>query len=147
MGPGLLIKKTMPKTFSIMVFGWTQILMDIEPLYAMITNRSTLHGLTHTYSIALVIGLLAAISGKYLGQLGLNILKRQERISWKSALITAYIGTLSHVFLDSFMHADMNPYWPFKLNSVYLINIDLINYACIIMFIIGLVLLYKHINE
>lgn len=145
MGPGLIFKKAMPKTFSIMVFGWSQILMDIEPLYAILSNKSILHGFTHTYLLAIPIALIAALTGKYLGQLGLRILRRPEHISWKSAAITAFIGTISHVFLDSFMHADMNPYWPLVSIPAYYLNIDLINYLCISLFVIGVILLRKKI--
>ncbi len=32
MGPGLLIKAVLQGAFSLMVFGWAQIVMDIQPL-------------------------------------------------------------------------------------------------------------------
>ena len=35
MGPGILIKSLLQGCFSLMVFGWTQIVMDIQPLLVM----------------------------------------------------------------------------------------------------------------
>ena len=34
------------------------------------------------------------------------------RMFWQS-LIAGLIGGVSHILLDSFMHAEMNPFWPF----------------------------------
>ena len=33
MGPGILIKSLLQGAFSLMVFGWAQIVMDIQPLF------------------------------------------------------------------------------------------------------------------
>ena len=48
MGPGIAIKVIMQRRFSLMVFGWSQIVMDIEPLVAMLRDKGELHGLSHT---------------------------------------------------------------------------------------------------
>jgi len=45
MGPGILVKSILQSSFSLMVFGWTQIVMDIQPLIVMITGEGHLHGL------------------------------------------------------------------------------------------------------
>lgn len=37
MGPGILIKSLLQGSFSLMVFGWTQIVMDIQPLIVLIS--------------------------------------------------------------------------------------------------------------
>ena len=49
MGPGMLIKSLLHGSFSLMIFGWSQILMDLQPLFAMITNEGKLHGFSHTF--------------------------------------------------------------------------------------------------
>ena len=72
MGPGILIKSVLQGSFSLMVFGWTQIVMDIQPLLVMLTGEGHLHGFTHTYIGATLIALFSALSGKYLAQLGLR---------------------------------------------------------------------------
>src|SRR5216683_2903814 len=35
------------------------------------------------------------------------------RIPWRAAIVRAVLGTYSHIFLDSIMHADMQPLAPF----------------------------------
>ncbi len=42
MGPGILIKSILQGSFSLMVFGWTQIAMDIQPFIVLI-SVSMLH--------------------------------------------------------------------------------------------------------
>ncbi len=39
MGPGILIKALLQSSFSLMVFGWTQIIMDIQPLIVSNDHR------------------------------------------------------------------------------------------------------------
>ncbi|HYQ38464.1 MAG TPA: hypothetical protein VER09_05940, partial [Pseudomonas sp.] len=70
MGPGILLKALLPTRFSLMVFGWAQIVMDLQPLLAMLTGRGELHGLSHTWPGAGLLAVVAALSGKYLGALG-----------------------------------------------------------------------------
>jgi hypothetical protein len=74
MGPGILIKAILQSSFSLMVFGRTQIVMDIQPLVVMITGEGHLHGFTHTYVGAVLIAIFAALTGKYLSELGLKLI-------------------------------------------------------------------------
>ncbi|MGL4407610.1 MAG: hypothetical protein ACRCTU_04375, partial [Zoogloea sp.] len=74
MGPGIFVKAILQSSFSLMVFGWTQIVMDIQPLIVMLSGQGHLHGFTHTYIGATLIAVFSAISGKYLSELGLKLL-------------------------------------------------------------------------
>jgi hypothetical protein len=116
MGPGVLLKAFLPTSFSLMVFGWAQIVMDLQPLVAMLTGRGELHGLSHTWIGASLLAVVAALSGKYLGELGLYLLglRRQLPIRWSAAWLGAVTGTASHVLLDSLVHADVRPFAPFS---------------------------------
>lgn len=62
MGPGIAIKAVMQRRFSLMVFDSSQIVMDIEPLVAMMRDKGELHGLSHTVLGATVLGLFSALS-------------------------------------------------------------------------------------
>jgi hypothetical protein len=119
MGPGLIVKAFMQGAFSLMVFGWSQILIDIQPLVVMLTGQGELHGFSHTYIGATLIALVSAISGKYLGELGLKIIREPQYIpiNWAVAFISAFIGTYSHVFIDSIMHYAITPLAPFSKAS------------------------------
>jgi membrane-bound metal-dependent hydrolase YbcI (DUF457 family) len=116
MGPGIAVKAVLQRRFSVMVFGWSQIVIDIQPLVVMINGQGQVHGFTHTYIGATLIALFCAITGKYLGEIGLRIirLRRHLPISWSVSFISAFIGTYSHVFFDSIMHSDITPFAPFS---------------------------------
>ena len=146
MGPGIAIKAALRSRFSLMVFGWSQILMDIQPLVVMLTGEGDLHGLSHTLPGALVIGIAAALSGKPLGELGLRILREPQYlpIRWPVAWGSAFIGTFSHVLIDSIMHFDMAPLWPFSAASPLqsVISLDALHINCLASAVIGGVLFY-----
>ena len=114
MGPGILIKAMLQGSFSLMVFGWSQIVMDIQPLVAMISGVGKLHGFTHTYVGSTLLAVVAAITGKYLAQRALVAVFSMTPvvISWWVAFLSAFIGAYSHVVIDSVMHSDMQPLSP-----------------------------------
>ncbi|MBQ1784508.1 MAG: hypothetical protein II007_12730 [Gammaproteobacteria bacterium] len=114
MGPGLLFKALSQGSFSLMVFGWAQILMDIQPLLVMAGGGGQLHGFSHTLIGASLIGGAAIISGKYLGQLGLRLLGLGSAcpIRWTVAVTSGLLGSYSHVLLDALMHADVELFFP-----------------------------------
>src|SRR5687767_11397111 len=103
MGPGILVKALLQGGFSLMVFGWAQIVMDIQPLMVLLTGEGHLHGFSHTYIGATLIGAASAVTGKYAAEFGLRLIggSRHVPISWAVAVISAFIGSYSHVLLDS----------------------------------------------
>lgn len=72
LGPGAAFKAIGGRHFSFMVFGGTQVLMDIEPLIGMLRGWDVLHGYTHTLLGALVIGTLAGLIGRPISAWGLR---------------------------------------------------------------------------
>jgi len=117
MGPGILVKALLQGSFSLMVFGWAQIILDIQPLLVMISGEGHLHGFSHSYLGASLIAVFSALSGKYLSEVGLHLMGLNEgwklKIAWHVALLSAFIGSYSHVVLDSIMHSDVEPFFPF----------------------------------
>lgn len=149
MGPGILIKSILQGSFSLMVFGWTQIVMDIQPLIVLISGEGHLHGFTHTYIGAIFIALFAALSGKYLSEFGLKILKISENntpisIIWWVAFLSAFIGSFSHVLLDSIMHSDVEPLFPFTLDNQFLemISVSMLHKVCLYSGLVGAAIYY-----
>lgn len=122
MGPGLLVKALLQGSFSLMVFGWAQIIMDIQPLVVFLSGEGHLHGFSHTYIGATLIGVGSALTGKYAAEFCLRLIgqARYLPISWPVAIASAFIGSFSHVLLDSVMHADVEPFSPFMLNNPFL---------------------------
>ncbi|MDX8376451.1 MAG: metal-dependent hydrolase [Mariprofundales bacterium] len=150
MGPGICIKALLQGSFSLMVFGWSQIVMDMQPLIVLVTGQGHLHGFSHTYIGALLLAIIAALSGKYLSEIGLKTLGILEKdgqainISWLVVFGSAFIGTITHVFLDSIMHTDIEPFYPFtnSNNLLGIIGIYQLEKLCLYSGGIGAVIYY-----
>ena len=150
MGPGILIKALLQGSFSLMVFGWAQIVMDIQPLFVLVTGEGHLHGFSHTYIGATLLAILSALSGKYLSEIGLKILELSDKlnpvnIAWWVAFVSAFIGTYSHVVLDSIMHGDVEPFYPLsQANSLHgLITIGELHQFCVFSALVGAIIYYS----
>jgi len=123
MGPAAVLKAAAGRRFSFTVFGYSQILIDLEPLVRLVRAEPVLHGPSHSYAGALVIGGIAVATGKWACETGIRLwnhlfthrwLQLERRIPWSVVAASAFIGTFSHVLLDSLMHADMVPFRPFS---------------------------------
>lgn len=148
MGPGVLLKGLLQGSFSLMVFGWAQIVMDLQPLFVLITGEGQLHGFSHTYVGATLLAVFAALTGKYLSQIGLWLLRitpsMHVDIAWWVVFSSAFIGTYSHVLLDSVMHSDMRPLSPFSTSNHVLgaIPVPALHQVCVYAGIVGGVVYY-----
>ncbi|EHW0638026.1 hypothetical protein K1B29_004356 [Vibrio vulnificus] len=141
MGPALVLKSVASASFSLTVFGWSQIVMDIQPLVVMLADSGELHGWSHTILGATLLGLLSAITGKYLSESGLSIIRwrRFLPIKWKTAYLSSFLGTYSHVFIDAIMHVDVLPFSPlFDGNPFHgMVSIAVLQQICIASAVIG----------
>ena len=149
MGIGIFTKALLQGSFSLMVFGWAQIVMDIQPLAVMITGHGHLHGFSHTYLGASLLALFSAFSGKYLSEFGLLIIGISKRsnpikITWWVVFLSAFIGTFSHVLLDSLMHADIAPFFPISSENklLGLLSLPQIHKLCLYSGLVGAGLYY-----
>jgi hypothetical protein len=155
MGPGVAVKAVSGRHFSLMVFGFSQIAIDIEPLVRILRGDSLLHGFTHTYLGATLIGLASVVVGRPICQFFLNFwapdestpflhwLRGPQRISWSSAVVGAFVGTYSHIILDSIMHADMQPFAPLSQSNalLHLISVAKLHAICFFSGLVGAVLI------
>jgi membrane-bound metal-dependent hydrolase YbcI (DUF457 family) len=153
-GPGLLLKAVAGRHVSLMVFGFSQIAMDIEVIVRVIRNDILLHGFTHTYLGATLIGLASVVVGRPVCQALLACwtpdsktvfetwLRGAARISWPAAVVGAFAGTYSHVLLDSVMHADMEPLAPFSgANALLgLVSPGALHVGCALSGVLGVLL-------
>lgn len=122
MGSGILIKALVQGSFSLMVFGWSQIVMDIQPLWVLINGHGHLHGFSHTFIGGSILAVVSAFTGKYLSEFGLILLgisnaSQPIKISRLVAFVSAFVGCFSHVVFDSIMHSDVQPFYPITLNN------------------------------
>ena len=151
MGPALALKAVSGRHFSVLMFGIAQVAMDIEPLIGMIRDADVLHGWTHTYAGATLIALIVTVTALPLCRLilarwnaelehhGAGWLGSSPRIGWVAASTGAFIGTYSHVALDSIMHADMAPLWPWRKSNELLgaISIGELHAVCVVAGVFG----------
>ena len=143
MGPGIAVKAVLQGSFSLMVFGWAQIVMDLQPLFVMITGEGHLHGFSHTYLGAVLLAILSTLSGKYLSEIGLYVLGLNRDwsivIGWRVAFVSAFIGTFSHVLLDSIMHWDVEPFFPVTTDNAIqgVISIEALHQLCLYSGVVG----------
>ena len=156
MGPGLAVKAVCGRYFSLMVFGFSQVAIDIEPLVRIIRGDAVLHGLTHTYLGATLIAIASVLAGRPICQFLLNHwppdphapfqswLRGPKLISWPAAIAGAFVGTYSHVFLDSIMHSDMQPLAPLsEANALlHVISVDSLHVVCALGGAFGALLLF-----
>jgi len=156
MGPGAAIKAVTGKYFSLMVFGFSQVAIDIEPLIRILRGDSILHGYTHTYLGAVIIGLFSLIAGKPFCEWLLKIwnyfvdskylvwLKLRTKISWLSSASGAFVGTFSHVLLDSMMHSDIHPFAPFSTSNslLYIMPVGWLYLLCAFLGVFGFMVIF-----
>ncbi len=149
MGPGILVKALLQGSFSLMVFGWAQIVMDVQPLFVLISGEGNVHGFSHTYLGATLLGIFSALSGKFLSEFGLKVIKIYEQnnriiIKWWVVFLSAFIGTYSHVVLDSIMHSDVEPFYPLSQENGILgvVSISQLHQFCIYTGLVGAVVYY-----
>ena len=151
MGPALAFKAVSGRYFSVLVFGVAQVAMDIEPLVGMIRHADVLHGWSHSYVGATVIGILVMFLAPPLCRLilsrwnselehhGVGWLGSPAGIGWVAAASGAFVGTYSHVVLDSIMHADITPLSPWSRSNELLgiISISDLHIVCVATGVFG----------
>jgi membrane-bound metal-dependent hydrolase YbcI (DUF457 family) len=140
LGPGLVFKAIGGRHFSFMVFGGSQVMIDIEPLLAIIYDWDVLHGRTHTIPGALLIGTLAGIIGRPISATVLRWLQIPHApFTWTASFVAAYLGTFSHLVLDGIMHSDILPLWPLRNDNPLrdLVSMEHLHLACLAMALAG----------
>jgi membrane-bound metal-dependent hydrolase YbcI (DUF457 family) len=152
MGPGVVVKAILGRHFSLTVFGFAQVAIDLEPLVRMARGDSAPHGLSHTYVGATVIGFVSLFAGRPACQWLLRLwpptpgrpflewLRESGTIPWPAAVVGAFVGTYSHILLDSIMHAEMQPLWPVSDRNALLdaVSMEALHVLCFAAGVLGL---------
>jgi hypothetical protein len=155
LGPAAALKAAAPRHLSFTVFGFTQVLIDLEPLYYMLRHEAILHRFFHTYAGATLVGLAGVVLGRPVCQWLLLVLHRlgnqaqranaraASRIPLGAAVAGAFLGVYSHVLLDSIMHADIRPLAPFsQANPLFrVLSLDALHQLCLGAGIVGSIVL------
>ena len=131
-GPGALVHSAAPRHISFLAFCGANVLVDVEPLYFMLTHQWPIHRFFHTY-----VG--ATVAASIVVAVFALVRKLLPRLSVRAVALGAIIGTYSHVLLDSLMHADMEPFAPFSdgnplLGAVFL---NTLHGFCLVAGVVG----------
>ena len=155
MGPALLIKAAGRRHFSFIVFGITQVFIDLESGYHFFLGNWPMHTFLHTLAGATVAAVICTLIGKPIGNLALRWwdqclspaqarwLGVEAEISWLAASSGAVMGAYSHVVLDGIMHSDVQPGAPWITVNPLLhwISISDLHWLCVIAAVVGSIIL------
>lgn len=136
-GPGGALHALAPRRVSFLAFCVANVLIDVEPLYFMVTGQPHLHRFFHTYVGATLMALLTV--ALFLAARRLALARRlPDPFEWQSLGVSAVgvgalAGAWSHVLLDSVMHADITPLAPFSdANPLYrVVSLAVLHGACV----------------
>jgi len=153
LGPALLFGLALSTVFDLSTLLIASVIPDVEPFCVLLFDLSgQLHGFFHSYLGSSILAVLVAVIVYPLRDLFNRIMvvfRISQKSSFKKILFTSFIGVYSHVFLDSFLYSEMNPFYPLQGNPF--VSMTSLNVAymavygfCGVSFIFGSILyLYK----
>jgi hypothetical protein len=153
LGPGLAVKAVAEERFpfSLVVFGFSQVLIDLEPAVGLARGAAVLHGFSHTYVGATLLAVVTIVIGPPVCEWIARRMNRSrqfptftavpwpEHIDRPAAVSGAFIGTYSHVLLDGVMHLDMHALAPFSLRQplLGLVSVRTLYLFCVLCGVAG----------
>lgn len=146
-GPGAAIHALAPERISFLAFCAANVLIDIEPLYLMLTHQYPVHRFFHTFVGASLIAVLTValfIAARAFAQaFSFPDLFKWRRLGAPAVVAGAILGGYSHIVLDSLMHPDITPLAPFSDANplLRLVSLSTLHRGCIVAGIAGVVVL------
>ncbi|NIQ07940.1 MAG: metal-dependent hydrolase [Candidatus Korarchaeota archaeon] len=125
LGPGMALGMLFKRWINLPAILLASVIVDVRAIYLalIVGNWSNLHGFFHTFIGATLLGLvvigLVWLFHRPLSQISRMFHIKQE-YSLQPIITGSLLGVWLHVVLDSYMHRDMDPFWPFiSGNSLY----------------------------
>ncbi len=119
-GPSALVSLPLKKYIDVPIFILANVVIDLEPLTIMLFNiPGSLHPIFHTYLFGAFAGALWGYIAYYfsgLSKIVMRIFFLDYTPNLKASVISGILGFWLHVFIDSFMHRDMSPFYPLAFN-------------------------------
>ena len=142
-GPGILVSAASRSKVSFLAFAATNVLIDVESLYNMVTGQPRSHTFFHTYlgstlAAAVVVVVFLPIRWAALKLPTWPVLA-WRRLSVTAVLLGSLVGAWSHVLFDSVMHGDITPLAPFSnANGLYrIVPLGALHLFCVGAGIVG----------
>jgi membrane-bound metal-dependent hydrolase YbcI (DUF457 family) len=153
-GYGALLHSAAPGRISFLAFCLANVVIDLEPLYYMVSGQYPIHRFFHTLPGALLAGAVVvavhalirrpALAGRLPDWLG------WKSLSARNVIYGALLGAVTHVFLDAIMHDDLRPWAPLSEANplLRLVSIDALNLSCFVAAVGGAALLvFRHFRR
>ena len=103
-----------------------------------------LHGYAHTFLGASIIAILLIIVLYLLRspmEKVMDFVRLPQQVTWPGLAIGSFIGTFSHVILDSFLYTDIKPFYPSNYNPFYaFISSPFVYKTCTLLFVGGIII-------
>ncbi len=146
-GPALLTGVLLFPFIDLVAIMVSSVILDIEPFLVLFLRlQAPLHGLSHTYLVATIVAILTA------GVLWLlrtpitdiaSMFGVTQEPSKQGIFLACLFGTYSHVLMDSFIYAEMNPFFPIVGNPFLgLVAVAVIYQFCLYSGIVGFLLYF-----
>ncbi len=147
LGPALLFGLLLFKFVDFPTSLVASVILDVEPFIVLFFGLNyPLHGFFHSFVggsiVAVVLGFVM-LRLSSVTTLVMTPFKLEQKFSSNSVFLASFLGTFSHILLDSVMHGDIMPFYPFGLNPFFgggwFIGVEL-HAFCLFCFFAGVVL-------
>ena len=145
-GIGVLGKGAAPGRFSLLAFVASQVVIDCETAYYIMTRQWPLHRWCHTLVVAVPLGIavgLAVWAAAGVSRRRVSLILPPGELDLVPAIIGGALGGLTHPILDGIMHTDVMPLRPFSDRNPLLgwIGLAELHLLCVLAGVAGLVML------
>ncbi len=137
-------------------WNFLKIKWKLTTFLVVLTGKGNSHGFSHAYIGATLIAIFSALTGKWVYQVIMVFIKKDftdyqkllfdvnKKLTMRVCVVSAFIGTYSHVLLNSIMHANVEPYYPIYLaNDINLIiSIESLYKLCLYTGLLGVVVFF-----
>lgn len=155
LGAGLLVGFLLRRKINWFTFLLTTtILVDLEPIYVVFFNPQMrrVHGYTHTFLASVLLGLIVGLLAYSVRKLikkhleGLGLAELSDGVT--PYVLAGIAGWSLHVFMDSFLYFDIQPFTPVECNPLYVPQYTLLlHYVYEAVFYAGLVVYLVHLTK
>ena len=123
LGPALLFGVALDKHIDLPTFMVANVIVDIEPLFALTLGGGPLHGFFHSFLggelVAVILVAFMILVRPYLNPF-MKKVGLQEKSNSQPILYAALTGVGLHIIMDSVLYTDIRPLLPLEINPFYL---------------------------
>lgn len=141
-GPGLFLGIVLFPFLDFSTVIAACVILDLEPLAVLMFNLPfAIHGFFHTYLGATIVAIALSFviwpMRGYLNKL-VSLFGLHQESSFRHIFPASIVGTYSHIFLDSLLYGEMNPFYPLIGNPfVGVFQLAFVYDACIFLGLLG----------